>query len=427
MMLFLVIATLMTAIALVFILPTLLVTQRGGRSQVLGDQVNLAVLRDQFRELDADLAAGTIDATAHESARRELEQRVAEDVQPKSLAYNANARQRLQAIAVGLVIVIGAASLYSYLGTPAGIDPALVTTPDEKSHDLSQKETEAIVERLAQRLKAEPANAQGWLMLARSYSTMRRYDDASTAYAYLMTLVPDDAQLLTDYADVLAMKQGQSLQGEPEKLLIRALAADPKNTKTLALMGSAAFERGDYAAAIENWQKIVALEPVGSEMGNLAASNIKEAQSAITKKLSSQGEASAVSAPIIPPEKSKTLAVTAAPETQVSGTVELDPGLRSQAAGSDTVFIFARAAEGPRFPLTVLRKHVRDLPLNFVLDDSMSMAPNAKLSGFPLVVVGARISRSGNATPSAGDLEGLTTSVPPGTKNLKIRISAQRE
>ncbi|HCN87684.1 MAG TPA: c-type cytochrome biogenesis protein CcmI, partial [Oxalobacteraceae bacterium] len=112
--------------------------------------------------------------------------------------------------------------------------------------------------------------------------------------------------------------------------------------------------------------------------------------------------------------------------TEVAGTVELDPALRSQVAENDTVFIYARAAQGPRFPLAVLRKQVKDLPLSFVLDDSMSMTPVAKLSDFPLVVVGARISKTGNATPSAGDLEGSIAPVPPGSKGLKIRISTRR-
>lgn len=112
---------------------------------------------------------------------------------------------------------------------------------------------------------------------------------------------------------------------------------------------------------------------------------------------------------------------------EVAGTVELDAVLRSKVADTDTVFIFARAAQGPRFPVAVLRKQVKDLPTSFVLDDSMSMVADAKLSSFPMVVVGARISKSGSATSSAGDLEGLTEPVRPGAKGLKIRINSQRK
>ena len=425
---FVTIAALMTAIALGFILPTLVGKQRGGTNQAQRDQVNLTVLRDQFRELDADLAAGTIDATAYDSARHELEQRVAEDVQPNSPLHPVTAGLRLQALAIGVAVVLGAAGLYAYLGTPSGLDPTLAVAPSEKSHEMSQKETELMVDRLAQRLKTRPDDAEGWLMLARSYSAMGRFADASSAYAHLLTLVPGDAQLLTDYADVLGMAQGKNLQGEPEKLLARALAADPKNSMALALMGTAAFERRDYTAAISNWKKILTLSAPDSEMARLAMGNIKEAEAAAAGLPSPVAESSEVpgagsgSGAKTPP--ATTTAAIAG--TEVAGTVELDPALRSQVAENDTVFIYARAAQGPRFPLAVLRKQVKDLPLSFVLDDSMSMTPVAKLSDFPLVVVGARISKTGNATPSAGDLEGSIAPVPPGSKGLKIRISTRR-
>lgn len=422
---FLTVAALMTAIALGFVLPTLLGKQRGGTLQAQRDQVNLAVLRDQFRELDADLAVGTIDTTGYESARHELEQRVAEDVQPAKPMPAVGAGMRLQAIVIGLLVVTGAAGLYAYLGAPKGLDPAQVAAPNANAHDMSPTEAMAMVERLAQRLKAEPNNAEGWLMLGRSYSAMGRFAEASSAYAHLVTLVPGDAQLLTDYADVLGMAQGKNLQGEPEKLLVRALAIDPKNTMALALLGTAKFERAEYAAAISDWQKILTLTPPDSEMARMAMANIKEAQATAAGNPSSQPDASEVPAAITEPV-AKSPSPTATAATQVAGTVELDPALRSQVADTDTVFIFARAAQGPRFPLAVLRKQVKDLPLSFVLDDSMSMTPDAKLSGFPLVIVGARVSKSGSATPSAGDLEGSIAPVAPGSKGLKIKISAKR-
>lgn len=423
---FLTIAALMTAMALAFILPVLLGKQRGGGVQAQRDQVNLAVLRDQMRELDADLSAGTIDAAAYDSARHELEQRVAEDVQPNLPVRMASGGSRWPAIAIGLAVIVGAAALYSLLGTPNGLDPAQVGAPDQNPHEIGQQASESMVDRLAQRLKTEPENAEGWLMLARSYSAMGRFADASNAYARLMTLVPGNAQLMTDYADILAMSHGQSLQGEPEQLLARALAADPRNTKALTLLGAAAYQRGDFAPAIASWKKILTLEPAGSEISRMAVSNIKQAQDAAARHPSSPAAAPAAPPVSSPPPAASIPSTPAARGTQVSGTVELDPALRSQAADTDTVFIYARAAEGPRFPLAVLRKQVKDLPLNFVLDDSMSMMPDAKLSGFPLVVVGARISKTGNATPGAGDLEGSTAPVAPGSKDLKIRISARR-
>jgi cytochrome c-type biogenesis protein CcmH len=264
-------------------------------------------------------------------------------------------------------------------------------------------------------------------MLARTLNAMHRYADASRAYKHLTTLVPRDAQLLTEYAGSVAMAQGESLQGEPEQILSRALAAEPRNTKALSLSGSAAFERGDYDAAITLWKKVLAHAPADSEIVQVANGNIKEAvaaAAAANQPILAQAKVASpqIAQPIV--EKSSVTATT--PPTQVAGTVELDPSLRSEAKDTDTVFIFARAPEGPRFPLAVLRKQVKDLPFTFVLDDSMSMMPEAKLSGFTSLVISARISKSDNATPNAGDLEGSVSSVEPGANDVKIILSSRR-
>ena len=424
---FLIIAVLMTAAALAFIFPTLLGKQKTSNSQMQRDQVNLAVLRDQLRELDRDLASGTIDTNAYDSARRELEQRVAEDVKPNLSVHEPSSGGSAQAIAVGVAVMLGAAGLYAYLGKPAGLDPVQVTATNETSRKIDPKDANAAIEQLAQLLKTQPENTEGWTMLARSLNAMHRYADASRAYKNLTILVPKDAQLLTEYAGSVAMAQGASLQGEPEEILARALAAEPRNTKALSLSGSAAFERGDYEAAITLWKKVLALAPSGSEIVQVANGNIKEAVAAAAAgNRPIFDEAPVASREIAQPvvEKSSVTATTQA--TQVAGTVELDTALRSEVEDTDTVFVFARAPEGPRFPLAVLRKQVKDLPFSFVLDDSMSMMPDAKLSRFSSLVISARVSKSGNATPNIGDLEGSISSVQPGARDVKIRISSRR-
>ncbi len=410
---FLIIATLLLAGALLFILPTLLRKAAVVNPHALRDEVNLSVLRDQLHELDADLATGTINASAHESARHELERRVAEDVQPATAGMGAATDKRWTAGVVSLSVPLVAISLYLVLGSPAGLDPAQVVAPKEQAHGLSQEQIVSMIATLAQRLQNEPDNAQGWSMLARSYTALGRFGEAADAYARLVKLTPGNAAVLADYADTLAMSLNRSLQGEPEKVIAQALAADPKNVKALSLSGSAAFERRDYQGAVTQWKKILVLVPPESDMALSTQNSIRQAQE----------QASVPRA--APVAGSRAAAAPAG--TEVAGTVELDAALRSQVADTDSVFIFARAAEGPRFPLAVLRKQVKDLPASFVLDDSMSMLPNAKLSGFTMLVVGARISKSGSATPSAGDFEGVTEPVRPGTKGLKIRINSQRK
>jgi cytochrome c-type biogenesis protein CcmH len=199
------------------------------------------------------------------------------------------------------------------------------------------------------------------------------------------------------------MTQNQKLRGEPERLLARALAADPKNVKALILSGDAAFERSDLAAATVHWQAALASAAPGSEFAQMARDNLTHIGAPM------EGVAAA-------PQPA------AAPSAAVSGRVELDPALRAQVADTDTVFIVAKAADGPRFPLAVLRKQVRDLPLQFTLDDTMGMMPGVKLSQFPQLVVSARISKTGNAIAAPGDLESPPQPAKPGDTKIQLRI-----
>ncbi len=407
---FLIVAALLMGGALLFILPTLLRKEAVVTRHALRDEANLAVLRDQLRELDADLAAGTIDAPGYDSSRKELERRVAEDVQPGVASTDSKGDRRWSAVLLGLAIPVVAVALYLLLGSPDGLDPAQIASKDQ-AHEVTKQQLIDMVAGLAQRLKDKPDDADGWNMLARSYDTLGQFPEAAAAYAHLVTLVPGNADVLANYADTLAMSRNRSMQGEPEQLIERALLADPSNVKALSLSGSAAFERHDYVAAVKQWKKILLLVPPESDTASTTMSNIGEAQGLA-------GDPAAAQKPVAK--------ARAAAATEVGGTVELDATLRAKVSGAETVFIFARAAQGPPFPLAVLRKQVKDLPFNFVLDDSMSVISSAKLSSYPMVVVGARISNSGSATPSAGDFEGVTEPVRPGAKHVKILINSQR-
>lgn len=416
--------------ALFFILPTLLRNHGSLSQNALSDEVNLAVLRDQLRELDADLAAGVIDAAGYQSAKQELERRVLEDVKPGAMTVTGRTSGAMTAGLIGLAVPLLAVSLYLVLGSPAGLDPAKVAAaPNDQTHAVTEDQIVEMIAALSKRLQDSPSDAEGWHMLARSNSALGRFGEAATAYSQLVKLVPGNAELLADYADTLAMSLNRSLLGEPEEIINLALSADSNNVKALALSGSAAFERRDYQRAVTQWTKILPLAPPESEIGRSIVSSINEAQKlaglpvTVPQVTLAAGQAApAAATPSTIPTPTPTQTVSA----EVAGTVELDAALRSKVSDTDTVFIYARAAEGPRFPLAVLRKQVKDLPTAFVLDDTMSMVPDAKLSNFPMVVVGARISKSGSATPSAGDLEGLTDPVRPGAKGLLIRINSQR-
>jgi len=187
----------------------------------------------------------------------------------------------------------------------------------------------------------------------------------------------------------------------------RALEIDPDHWKALALAGTAAFERKDYRQAVAYWERLQRLVPPDSEIGRSVNASIAEAQEL--------GDTKAAG-------KAAPKAAASATGARVTGRVSLAQGLVGKAQPTDTVFIFARAAGGPPMPLAVLRKQVKDLPLEFALDDSMAMAPSLKLSGFPEVIVGARISRSGSATPQSGDLQGLSQPVKVGATGVAVVI-----
>jgi cytochrome c-type biogenesis protein CcmH len=401
---FLLAAVPLTAIALLFLLPALLRGDGGGKTAVAHDELNLAVLREQARELDADLAAGVIDPAAYREARGDLERRVAEDVQGAS-TVGPGAPQRVLAMGLALALPLLAAALYFQVGSPRA---TLQIPAPEAPHALSNAQIGAMVDALAQRLRTDPANVEGWDMLARSYVTLNRYREAANAYAHLAALVPDNAEVLADYADALATAQGDSLLGEPERLLARALAIDARHVKSLALAASAAFQRGDYGQAETRWKQVLELVPPDSEFAQATQASIEQARA----RAGAIGPAGAPAAQR---------------EARLAGTVELDPALRASVAGSDVVFIFARAADGPRRPLAVLRKHVSDLPLHFVFDDSMSMTPDARLSSVARVVVGARVSRSGSAKASPGDLEGYSAPASPRADGVRVRIGSVRK
>jgi cytochrome c-type biogenesis protein CcmH len=338
---------------------------------------NVAIYRDQLRELDADLAAGTLAREDHGRARDELEARLLRDVgegEPRPAAPAG----RLAAWAVGAAIPVLAVALYFLVGHPTAIER-------DAELEASAAQVEAMVARLAARLRENPDDVNGWKLLGRSYGVMGRYAEAADAYAKAAVRAPRDAQLLVDFADVLAMARGQTLQGEPEKLVLRALELEPGNLKALALAGSAAFERRDYGGAAAYWERMLPHVAPDSEDARQIQQNVNEAKSLAREK---------------PPAR-----------VGVRGTVSLSPKLKGKAAPEDTVFVFARAVDGPPMPLAVARIRVRDLPYQFQLDDSMAMTPAMKLSAFPRVVVTARVSTSGTAASQPGDLQGTSAPV----------------
>jgi cytochrome c-type biogenesis protein CcmH len=351
------------------------------RREVSTREANISIYRDQRRELDADLAAGKIAQEDYERSRREIERRVLEDV----AVTEAPVRRAVPWPAIAIIPVL-AIAVYFLVGSPRMIQ-------QEAEHAVTAQQVEAMVARLAAKLRENPDDVDGWKLLGRSYGALGRFEESANAYAQAATRAPRDAQLLADFADALAMARGQTLQGEPEQLVQRALEIDPKNLKALALLGTAAFERKDFQRAAEVWKRMLDVVPPGSEDARAIQGNVDEALALKDSRV-------------------------------LRGEVRLSEKLKAQASPDDLVYIFARAVEGPPMPLAVARKRVRDLPASFALDDTMAMAPGAKLSNYPRVVVSARVSKSGNANPQAGDLQGASPAVANDASGVRVVIDS---
>ncbi len=429
MTLFWVYAALLTAVALAILVTPLVRGRRssGAAVSVSREASNLTVFRDQIAELDADLAAGSIGRDQWEAARADLQRGLLQDTADAGTVQAAApaARSKVAAIAIAVAVPLVAAAAYMILGNPQGLNPSTANAEQGAPHGLSQGQIEAMVTRLAKHLEANPDDADGWVMLARTYAALGRFGEATGAYAKAEAKFPQNAQLLADYADSLAMTQGQSLRGRPEELIQRALQADGNNLKALALAGTVAFDKQDFAKAIEYWKRILPLLPADSEMGNSVRASIKEAED---KQGGAPRRSSTAIAQAARADKAKPSAApakAAAKDVRLSGTIKLAPALAARAAPEDTVFVLARPAQGSRMPLAAVRVRVKDLPLKFSFDDSMAMSPAAKLSDFAEVVVAARVSKSGNVVPQPGDMEGESKPVRPGAAGISVEIAKE--
>jgi cytochrome c-type biogenesis protein CcmH len=393
--------------------------------------MDITAAKQQLQQLAEFHASGALSREAYDEGRTQLERRIldwvlrdaseGEAVGAPSAKPLAGPSRRLLTMLAGVVVLVAAAgygwTVYSSSGAAgtvaSGLEGGGATAGDGagvgKPHATNFDQIAAMTEKLAVKLQDKPQDAEGWAMLARSYSVLGRNPEAIKAYEKAVALRADDAVLLADFADALAIKNNRSLAGEPMKLVERALKIDPRNLKALSLAGTHAFEKKDYAGAVKFWDQVVQFGAADNSFVEQVQPSLAEA-----RQLAGLPPAAKVAAPAKPTADS-------AGQT-VSGIVSLAPALSREAKPEDTVFIFARAAEGSRMPLAILRKQVKDLPIQFTLDDSMAMSPATKLSQAGRITVGARISKSGNAMPEPGDLAGQSSVVAVGSKGLSIEI-----
>lgn len=285
MILFWMICAAFILIALVFVLPPALQrsTEADRKTKDERRQANIAVYRDQLSELQSDLKNGIVSEEQYTQDREEIERRLLEDTKSETSERRASttaATARYTAYGIGIAIPLVAVIFYLNVGTPKAIDgvPAPTSAPASGGGERTQEQIEANVEALAKRLQSNPSDAQGWTMLARSYSSMGKFAESVGAYTKATELTPDNADLWAEFAFATAMANGRSLEGKPMELVDHALKLDPENLKALQLAGTAAFQAKDYKKAIGYWERVLKSVPPNSEVSKLIQGRIKEAQ-----------------------------------------------------------------------------------------------------------------------------------------------------
>jgi cytochrome c-type biogenesis protein CcmH len=468
MTIFWILAAGLAVLALVFALPPLL-RRTDGAPGLDSNTLNLQVFRQQLAELDGDLALGRLDQDRYDAARRDLERELAHDLDPGVAAQTQPEAKSHRWAAAVLALGIPALTVALYLNIGAlGIIPKLeaaaqapVGQPQAATGHATLPDgspmppLETLAKQLAQRLEQKPDNPTGWLMLARTWFSLGDQDKGTAALERAYAVAPREPGVLVALAEALAQANDNQLAGRPVELLDTVLAVEPANPSGLWLRGMAAFQAGDFRGALSRWEPLMAvLDPNGRDAEEL--SGIMEL--ARGKAAAAAGPATApapsapapLSAPVSPPMSAQApgpapvqapapepvpvptapapvatavqLAPTPAqapppaqaPATRPAGltvSVALDPALVAQTAPDATVFVYAKAVSGPPMPLAAQRIRVGELPVTLTLDDTMAMMPQMRLSAFPQVTVGARISRTGQAMPQRGDLEGEVSPV----------------
>lgn len=404
MMVFWVVAVLLIAAALLFLLPPLV--QRGqsstGEDTFDRDELNVTIFKDQMAELERDLSVNILSQEQFELAKHDLERSFlqggdADTVEPVTQMDRVIGRSA--AVVISILIPIMAVSIYNVLGSgEAGLNPK-DARPDVQAegHDGTLEEQ---IRKLQDHLQTKPDDIDSWVMLARSYYFMKQYAAASETFARASSMLQDsNPELLADYADALAMANGRNMAGRPYELVKKALAIQPRLQKALWLAGTASYQAQDYTTTLGYWKRLAAIFPKDSDNYKQMQKNIGEMQQKLGLPIDTEIMAAANAS-------NASATAVAGGGAQVTGMVTLADALALNASIDDTLFVFARAATGPRMPLAIIRKKVKDLPLKFTLNDSMAMRPDMKLSNFKEIVIGARISKSGNAMPQSGDIEG---------------------
>ncbi len=427
MIIFWIIAAVMTLAALAFLLPTLMGKSNVAVGDIDQNTLNARIARERLAALEGEFEGGAMSEVDYQRARTEVENNLLDDVDigPEAdITGNSGATTHWSPVIVGIIVPIIAVFAYVQLGEVEAVDyvPPERTAQSNLNHLAEGSpdgvgSIEKMAETLAARLEENPEDPKGWSMLGRTYEVMQRFGDASFAYQTALSLKPNDPDIMVNLAESLAMSEGGRLQGQARELLDEALAVEPEHGKALWLKGMAHYQVEEFKDAVDRWMPVLASLPAGSpaiaELSNLV-------REAATKGGFEAPALATAAAPLVntlpeigstPPATNTAKAPSDAAAPSIKVSVSLSPELAEKVNPNDSLFIFARATAGPKMPLAAIRLKASDLPITVLLNEAMAMIPSMTLSKFDQVLVGARLSKSGQAIASAGDLYGHVSPV----------------
>ncbi len=392
MTLFVVLAALMLGIALAFPLWPLV---RKRDLLVAADTADAK----RLKALEDARSAGVIDEDEYKAKRVILSATPASGPNPRSRRLAV-----LASLLVAMLVPLGAIMLYQLKGEPAALDAERLVAQAAPSAQEHGVDMDQAIAGLVAKLKQGPDNAEGWALLGRAYQSMGKFSESRDALKKAWQLMPDNHDLTVEYAQALALSnEGRRIVGESRQLIEDVLKADPDHQRALWLIGISDYQAGDYNAAITAWNRLLPSLPADSDIAESVRAQIADAQQL--------GGSIAMATTPSAPTAAKAVAPAGSEGPKLTVHVSLAAELVDRLDPSATLFVYARAESGPPMPLAIHRGLAGGLPLTVVLDDSTGMLPTMKLSMFPKVVIGARITRSGDAGTHPGDLQALSGAI----------------
>jgi cytochrome c-type biogenesis protein CcmH len=351
---------------------------KGGTDSVIsGQQRNLGLLQQQLAEYQQQVTDGLLSHSDFELHKQELLQRLSIESMGAENQTLVHGKGRWMIPLLLIFLPLTTLSLYAMLGEPFAMTKAV----QQQQAQQNQSEIAANINKLISHLSQTPDDWNAWLMLGRGYLYLEQYPKAVEVFGKLKQWQPQSVDVLLLYAESVALTQQGQLSGDAVEPIQQAIALEPTNNNALWLAGALALEQGMQDAAIGYWQQLVKQLPADSEA-------IQKVQQALAMASSTLNPST--------------------PSIAIKLEVSIAAAVLAQAKPDQTVFIYAQALNGPKMPLAIVKKTVKDLPLSIELNDSMAMQPGMSLAQFDAVKLVARLSASGNATPQAGDFIGST-------------------